>query len=120
MRWWELLLCLGYNKLMKKNKLLTFLLLLAMSFQVVHAFAIDALDTHSCEVSEYVVEFSQPISDDITGDICNIHSEFHNTFLVPEQILIAQKVNFSQKPSTKLLSYEYTSYDKTVKPPINL
>ena len=91
-----------------------------MSFQVVHAFAIDALDTHACQVSEYVVEFSQPISDDISGDICNIHAEFHNTFLIPEQFFIVQKVNISQKPFTELLSYEYTSYDNAVKPPINL
>ena len=104
---------------MKKNRLFTFLLLIAMSFQVLHAFAIDALDTHACKVSEYVIEFSQPISDDITGDICNIHAEFHIAFLIPEHVLVTQKVNISQKPSTKLLSYEYISYDNTVKPPIN-
>jgi len=93
---------------------------MAMSLQVLHAYAIDALDTHACEVSEYVVEFSQPLSDDIAGDICNIHAEFHNTFLIPEHFFIAQKVNISQKPFTELLSYEYTSYDNAVKPPINL
>ncbi len=103
-----------------KKKILTFVLLLAMSFQVVHAFVIDALDTHACEVSEYVVEFSQPISDDISGDICNIHSEFHNTFLVPPQMFLSHKITISEKPFSKLLSYEYISYDYTVKPPINL
>ncbi len=32
-----------------------------MSFEVVHTFAIDILDTHKCQVSEYVEEFSQAV-----------------------------------------------------------
>ncbi len=105
---------------MKKNRLLIFLLLLAMSFQVLHAFVIDALDTHSCKVSEYVIEFSQPISDDITGDICNIHSSFHNVFLLPNWVQTVSKINISQKPFTTCFSYEFSPYNKIVKPPINL
>ena len=99
---------------------MTFLLLLAMSFQVLHAFVIDALDTHSCAVSEYVTEFSQSINDDFHGDICNIHSEFHNPFLLPQEIKISNKINISEEPFTTFSSYEFPPYDTTVKPPINL
>ena len=67
---------------MKKN-LLTLVLLFVMSFQVVHAFAIDILDTHKCQVSEYVEEFSQAVHLDKPNDICNIHANFHLAFLIP-------------------------------------
>ena len=88
-----------------------------MSFQVVHAFAIDALDTHACEVSEYVVEFSQPISDDITGDICNIHAEFHTAFLMPENVVLPRDTKVTQNPLTLIQIYEYTSNQNLLRPP---
>jgi len=43
------------------KKILTLVLLFVMSFEVVHAFAIDILDTHKYQVSEYVEEFSQAV-----------------------------------------------------------
>jgi len=102
---------------MKQNKLLTILLLLAMSLQVLHAFAIDALDTHACEVSEYVVEFSHPINDDITGDICNIHSEFHSAFLIPENVVIPKETQASENPNSFIKIYEYSSNQNLLRPP---
>ncbi len=44
---------------MKKNPHFSFIV--CMSFAVVHTFAIDILDTHKCQVSEYVEEFSQAV-----------------------------------------------------------
>jgi hypothetical protein len=88
-----------------------------MSFQVVHAFAIEALDTHSCEVSEYVSEFSQPLSDDIAGDICNIHSEFHSAFLIPENTLIFKDTQVSQTPQSFIKIYEFSSNQNLLRPP---
>jgi len=102
---------------MKRKQILTFLLLLAMSFQVLHAFAIDALDSHSCEVSEYVVEFSQPISDDITGDICKIHAEFHTAFIIPENIVLTKETSPSEKPLSSVQIYEFSSNQHLLKPP---
>ena len=88
-----------------------------MSFQVLHAFAIEALDTHACEVSEYVIEFSQPISDDISGDICNIHSEFHTAFLIPENIFLPKGSAVSQKPQSFIKIHKYTSNQNLLRPP---
>jgi len=88
-----------------------------MSFQVLHAYVIDALDTHSCEVSEYVLEFSQPISDDISDDICNIHSEFHSTYIIPENITLIKEKELSQKPLTLIKTYEFSSTQDLLRPP---
>ena len=101
----------------EKKKYTHFLLLMAMSLQVLHAYAIDALDTHACEVSEYVVEFSQPISDDIAGDICNIHAEFHNTFLVPENLVLSKEKQLSQSPQSFIKIYKFTSNQNLLRPP---
>ena len=88
-----------------------------MSFQILHAFAIDALDTHSCEVSEYVVEFSQPISDDIAGDICNIHSEFHSVFLIPENTVLQTNTQTSENPHSYIKIYKFSSKQNLLRPP---
>jgi len=105
---------------MKKKKLLSLLVLFMMSFQVVHAYAIDMLDTHECEVDEYVVEFSQPISDDLSGDICNFHSSFHIAFLVPEPILISLKSDSPESPQSFIKSYDYDAIKTFLIPPIHV
>ena len=102
---------------MKNKKLLTLLLLVVMSFQVVHAYAFDILDTHACSVDEYVVEFSQPVNFDDPNDICNIHSEFHISFLIPEHIELAQTLFISQKPYALLKSYDYDAPQTFLIPP---
>jgi len=90
---------------------------MAMSLQVLHAYAIDALDTHPCEVSEYVVEFSHPISDDITDDICNLHASFHNVFLLPENILLPKEREASHNPQLSIKIYKYSSNQNLLRPP---
>ena len=104
---------------MKKKNLLSLLLLFTMGFQVVHAYAIDMLDTHECEVNEYVVEFSQPISDDISGDICNIHFSFHIAFLVPEPILFPLNIDSPESPQAFIKSYDYDAQKTFLIPPIH-
>ena len=90
-----------------------------MSFQVLHAYAIDMLDTHECEVDEYVVEFSHPISDDMSGDICNIHSSFHIAFLVPEPINFPVNTDSPESPQTFIKSYDYDAPKTFLIPPIH-
>ncbi|MCD6191019.1 MAG: hypothetical protein J7K14_05705 [Sulfurimonas sp.] len=102
---------------MKRKNILTFLLLLSMSFSIVHAYAIDMLDTHECHVSEYVEEFSQPINDDISGDICNIHAAFHTSVIMPENIVISKKNSSYEKPQSFVKIYEYQSNENLLRPP---
>ncbi len=104
---------------MKKKNLLSLLVLFMMSFQVVHAYAIDMLDTHKCEVNEYVVEFSQPISDDLSGDICNLHSSFHIPFLLPQAILFPINTDSPESPQSFIKSYDYDAPKTFLIPPIH-
>ena len=104
---------------MKKKNLFSLLLLFMMSFQVMHAYAINMIDTHACQVDEYIVEFSQPINDDINSDICNIHSSFHIAFLVPESILFPLNTNSSESPQAFIKSYDYDAPKTFLIPPIH-
>jgi len=90
-----------------------------MSFSIVHAYAIEMLDTHQCHVGEYVQEFSQPINDDVSEDICNIHYEFHTAFIIPESIKISQKITFNEALFSQIDKYDYTAYDNLLRPPKN-
>ena len=102
---------------MKRNKILTFLLLLSMSFSVVHAYAIEMLDAHESHISEYVLEFSQPTQGDTKDDVCNIHAGFHISFIVPENIIVSQKTNSSERPLSLVKIYKYQSNENLLKPP---
>ncbi len=104
---------------MKNNKLLTLVLLFAMSFQVLHAYAIDVLDTHACEVSEYVHEFSHSSigRDTQKHDICDIHFEFHTAFIVPQNITIKQIDSMQDKPYSPINEYKYDASRNFLKPP---
>ena len=104
---------------MKNRKTLTLVLLFMMSFQVLHAYAIDMLDTHECNVDEYVVEFSQPISHDVSDDICNLHSSFHIPFLVPQAILFPINTDSPESPQTFIKSYDYDGIKTFLIPPIH-
>ncbi len=104
---------------MKKKKLLSLLVLFMMSFQVVHAYAIDMLDTHECEVDEYVVEFSQPISDHVSDDICNLHASFHIPFLLPQAILFPINTDSPESPQSFIKSYDYDAPKTFLIPPIH-
>lgn len=105
---------------MKLKKLLNILVFMAMSFSVLHAIAIDELDTHRCNVNEYVQELSHPLSDIANGDICNIHSFFHVPFIIPTSINIFKAKHSCEKPQLLSKIYEYISYDNFLKPPITL
>jgi hypothetical protein len=105
---------------MKTKKLFTLLLLLSMSFQVVHAYAIDMLDTHESSLHEYIQEFSQTINENASDDLCKIHFEFHSPFILPQNQIFLQENNHVQKPFVLQNLYEFTAYENSIKPPINL
>ena len=93
---------------------------MAMSFSTLHAFTISLLDDEHCNVSEYVQEIEQASSDTFSGDICDIHHEFHLLFLLPEPIVTAETL---QRISTKIATAEsYTFYlqNNVLQPPIFL
>ncbi len=103
---------------MKRKNILTFLLLFVMSFQVLHAYAIDMLDTDACQVNEYVHEFSPSSSgDNPKHDICDIHFGFHTAFIIPQNVNIAQTDYLQEKPYSLIHDYEYDASRNFLKPP---
>jgi len=91
-----------------------------MSFSVLHAFVIEALDTHACQVSEYVHDINEQEIEELSqGDICHIHHFFHISFIIPDVQVALPYKKFSQKPSSRDTIYEYNSYANFLKPPIN-
>ena len=105
---------------MKNKNILTLVLLFAMSFQVVHAFAIDMLDTHQCEVSEYVTEFSQDMTIELDGDVCDIHAGFHHAFITPELTTLKNEALFRTLPHSFIASYDYNPTKNFLIPPRNI
>ena len=105
---------------MKTRKLVSILLLLAMGFSSLHAFAIDFLDGEHCEVTEYVQEFSQANAHDQNGDICQIHHEFHIAFVLPEITLLPKKAHFSSATISTQAKHDFQSQKNFLKPPITL
>ena len=65
---------------MKLKSIITFSILLALSFSIVHEFTFAALDENQCSVSEFVSEFDAPTGSD---DICDIHYEYHQAYMFP-------------------------------------
>jgi len=113
------LLELGYNGFMKR-KILLVLLLVSISFSALHSFAIAALDSHACQVSEYLHDTDGELSLEVQndGDICHIDHLFHIAFILPSVDISLQASIFSQKPLFYEDMYEYSSYDNFLKPPI--
>ena len=89
-----------------------------MSFSIVHAYVIEALDTHPCQASEYVHDFNDN-SDMENDDICHIHHFFHIVYILPDVYVELLHKNFGEKPSSNSKTYEYNSLNNLLKPPIN-
>ena len=102
---------------MKKRKLLSILLLLLMSFQTAHAYVIDVLDTHSCEVSEYVDEFSPSLDVEMSDDICDIHAFFHSPFITSDGIALSRELTLHDAPQAFIKSYDYNPTKNFLIPP---
>ncbi len=88
-----------------------------MSFSVVHAYVIEVLDAHPCQVSEYVHDLNNEseIADD---GICHLHHFFHIAYILPEVDVKLSHKTFDAKPYSTITLYEYNSYDDFLKPPI--
>ena len=66
-----------------KSRVVTFLVLFAMSFNVAHAYVLKSLDSHTCKVIHFtkMLDHQQSVS---TTDICHLDQFFHTLFLLPQ------------------------------------
>ena len=103
---------------MIKNKMLTLVLLLAISFSTLHAFAIDYLDTDKCTTSEYVEEITNESSHHENGDVCSVHYLFHTAFIIPPYQNFISEISAKDKPFSTQISYSYNNLENFLKPPI--
>jgi hypothetical protein len=105
------------------NKLINLLLLVAMSFSIVHGVVLDVHDEEShCSVQEYVAEFSAPIHDDDTheheNDACDSHYMFHISFLLPKHFFLLEVNTKKSTTDFSILSYPLAYIDNSFRPPI--
>ena len=101
---------------MKTKNILTILLLLSMSFSIIHAYAIEILDTDKSHLSEYILDNSH--TDTKHNDkVCDIHNAFHTVFILPSKINLNRDISTSQKPLFTPKNYTYNSLQNLLRPP---
>ncbi len=99
-----------------KSKLTYIVVLLALTFNIVHASVIAAEDHCVHEsISEYLMEQSQ---DTDCGDLCDLHHLFHLTAIITSPITFPEKLLQREQPDTKLLRYHPPFQRSENKPPI--
>ena len=80
-----------------KNRLIG-ILLVSLSFWVLHPFVIEALEVHPCEAHGLVQEVQSISLEHTKGDICDIHAAFHIAFLMPQVIMIRDAATHKEHP----------------------
>ena len=98
------------------KNIVTFILLFSMSFSIVHAYAIEILDTDKSHLSEYILEASHTNTQH-NDKICDIHNAFHTVFILPTNIIVDKDISTSQKPLFTPKNYTYNSLQNLLRPP---
>jgi hypothetical protein len=101
---------------MKFKSMVTLALLFVMSFSIVHEYIYALDDDKHCSPIEYVNEFSKPSSH---GDICDIHYEYHSSYLLSQKVALQKIENTPAKISTCRVSYNFKNTLDFFKPPIS-
>jgi len=103
---------------MNSKKLWSLLLLFAMSFSIFHDYVFAAFDDKHSSVNRCINELSSASSTPATDIVCDIHIEYHTTYLFVEKTtripIIQKKDDFSIYNET-FISLDYFSF---FKPPI--
>jgi len=89
---------------MKPKSIITFSILFALSFSIMHEFAFAEFDENLCSVSEFVSELEAPSN---CGDICDIHYEYHQAYMFPQKTVSIQSVDKISELILKSESYNF-------------
>jgi len=100
---------------MNTKQLTTFFILIALSFSLVHEFAFTLYDEKKCNVSEYISELNAPVE---CGDICDIHYEYHQSYIATTYSLELNILSQKRELSLEHSHYKFTTIQKIVIPPI--
>lgn len=109
-------LFLCYHPLMKLKNIITFSILLALSFSALHEFAFADFEEEHCSISEYISEFEAPND---CGDICDIHYEYHEASMFPPKKFYMQNVDKISKSIMLKENYDFWVNLNLVIPPIS-
>ncbi|MFT5659904.1 MAG: hypothetical protein ACI9TV_000537 [Sulfurimonas sp.] len=100
---------------MKTKSFVTFALLFVLSFSIAHEYVFALFDDDHASVIEYVAELEAP-SDH--GDICDAHFEYHQSFVLTENLVLS-KLEYRFLSKTLVTeSYNFKTYSNFLKPPI--
>lgn len=101
---------------MKLKSMVTLALLFVMSFSLIHEYVFAYYDDDHCSATEYVAELEGPTEH---GDICDIHYEYHSTYILPQSDAKFNPIQISYNQISKNDSYLFKTYSKIIKPPIS-
>lgn len=99
---------------MKLKSIITFSILLALSFSILHEFAFAEFEEKHCSVSEFVSELDAPSN---CGDICDIHFEYHQAYMFPPKKFYIQNVDRISKSIILKESYDFSINLDLIIPP---
>jgi len=88
---------------MKLKSIITFSILISLSFSILHGFAFVTLDDNQCNVSEFVNELDAPTGVD---DICDTHFKYHEASIFTTQIFLQ---NINKISELKLYNENYNA-----------
>jgi len=100
---------------MKLKSLITFSILLALSFSITHEFAYAFLDEEKCTVTEYVHELDAPTGVDA---LCDTHHEYHQAYMFPKEQFSTQNLDKASELIIQNESYQFSINSDLVIPPI--
>ena len=101
---------------MKRKNLITLVLLFVMTLSILHEYTFAMFDDEHSTIKEYVSEISGPVQ---KGDICDIHYEYHLSYILPCKQTYPQTSILDLKPTMKQESYKFALNLDFIKPPIS-
>ncbi len=105
---------------MRKNKLISFLLLFTLCFSIFHEYAV-VLDEHShgsCDVTKLSYEFIET-PNTIQNDTCSNYCIYHASFIMPLAVSFHMENKLSDIPRNIQSIYSKKVYKNFLKPPIS-
>ena len=96
--------------------LISLVLLVSLSFSMAHEYVFAFYDTEHCDTTEYINELKAP-SDH--GDICDIHFEYHQAFILTPLIKLSKKPYTSAQIDLYSKEYTFSNILEFSKPPIS-
>jgi len=85
-----------------------------MSFSILHEYTFAMIDEDHCSVVEYANEIAGPVD---KGDICDIHFEYHLSYILPSTQNLMQTTQIDSKPVIQKESYNKKIIQDFIIPP---